>query len=990
MRRYWQVLWIAVSLSLVALPAAAQEELDPEAAGVRVDAAELRRLIESEPPPGLLYQDLDAFYRRQIQAARILFRPADEERIARRWVEKVPDNYVARAYLWAAVVGRNARWDEGLRLGEGVLAETVRPSVRARFAVGLAHHYRLAGQPERANALMREAEQIVDSGFSGWRPRQPLQDEEFQSHYAVMSLRVAQCRVALEQERIDVAVERCTQADEAGRKTLTARFLPAVRIDAAMAHFHAVMTMARVQLRAGRPFDAEETARRAATLAKGYGLDRRGRLGVAAFIVDSRLARHDYAGAERAWQQVTRQMGQDDPTVVPGGFRLDVERAYVQVLVGQSRWGEALERLDALDRRVADNEFAQRQALNLHARALTWVMGGRAAQAEALLAEALVRDEASFGADHLATGFTRGLLGLALASDPRDPVRLARARAELDRAVASLMAPSGLDESYSDAGLRRLYRRLILERYLELATEGAPDRATIARTFQVADFLRGSRVQRALADAAARNATTDPALAELVRRDQDAANELGSLVGALSQRGPARSDDSAVSTARARIGELERVRAGLRAEIARRFPEYHRLVHPQPPTPDEVAARLQEREAFVALLPTARHVHVWVVVRGRLAYHRADLGIEALNGLVQRALRTLDVAGVGPGMPAFDAEAGWRLYEALLKPVEGAWQGAQELVFAPGGSLGQLPTAVWLTAPWRPGSPTQAPWLVRQAASSQVASASAWVALSALARVRPATEALAAWADPQFDRAAVAAAPSATRTLLSTRASTSANEGDGAAPGFTYGQIPPLPETRQEVEAIATSLGAGAERDLFLGARATRASVLEGNRSGLLQRKRVIVFATHGLAPGDLPNLTQPALAMAADGSEQRDPLAPLLRLEDVLGLKLNADWVLLSACNTASADGQAEEALSGLARGFFYAGSRSLLVTHWAVETESAKALTTGTLAHHAQHPQASKAESLRQAMLQVMAQPRFAHPAFWAPYALVGDGRR
>jgi CHAT domain-containing protein len=150
------------------------------------------------------------------------------------------------------------------------------------------------------------------------------------------------------------------------------------------------------------------------------------------------------------------------------------------------------------------------------------------------------------------------------------------------------------------------------------------------------------------------------------------------------------------------------------------------------------------------------------------------------------------------------------------------------------------------------------------------------------------------------------------------------------------------------------------------------------------------VFATHGLAPGDLPNLTQPALAMAADGSEQRDPLAPLLRLEDVLGLKLNADWVLLSACNTASADGQAEEALSGLARGFFYAGSRSLLVTHWAVETESAKALTTGTLAHHAQHPQASKAESLRQAMLQVMAQPRFAHPAFWAPYALVGDGRR
>ena len=98
----------------------------------------------------------------------------------------------------------------------------------------------------------------------------------------------------------------------------------------------------------------------------------------------------------------------------------------------------------------------------------------------------------------------------------------------------------------------------------------------------------------------------------------------------------------------------------------------------------------------------------------------------------------------------------------------------------------------------------------------------------------------------------------------------------------------------------------------------------------------------------------------------------------------------MLSACNTAAADGKAEEALSGLARGFFYAGSRSLLVTHWAVESESAKLLTTGTFQHHVQNLQAPKAESLRQAMLKVMAMPQSAHPAFWGPYALVGDGTR
>jgi CHAT domain-containing protein len=99
---------------------------------------------------------------------------------------------------------------------------------------------------------------------------------------------------------------------------------------------------------------------------------------------------------------------------------------------------------------------------------------------------------------------------------------------------------------------------------------------------------------------------------------------------------------------------------------------------------------------------------------------------------------------------------------------------------------------------------------------------------------------------------------------------------------------------------------------------------------------------------------------------------------------------VVLSACNTAAGDGRAEEMLSGLARGFFYAGSRSVLVTQWAVETESAKRLTTATFEHQARHATASKAESLRQAMLQVMAQPAYAHPTFWAPYILVGDGAR
>ena len=170
----------------------------------------------------------------------------------------------------------------------------------------------------------------------------------------------------------------------------------------------------------------------------------------------------------------------------------------------------------------------------------------------------------------------------------------------------------------------------------------------------------------------------------------------------------------------------------------------------------------------------------------------------------------------------------------------------------------------------------------------------------------------------------------------------------------------------------------------------TRQNVLNANKSGAMQRKKILVFATHGLMSGDLPGLSQPALAMSANGEESRNPLAPLLTLEDVLGLKLNSDWVVLSACNTAAGDGKAEEALSGLARGFFYAGSRALLVTHWAVESDSAKELTTRTFAHFSTQSESPKAESLRQAILQVKSDSRYSHPVFWAPYVLVGDSNR
>jgi CHAT domain-containing protein len=115
-----------------------------------------------------------------------------------------------------------------------------------------------------------------------------------------------------------------------------------------------------------------------------------------------------------------------------------------------------------------------------------------------------------------------------------------------------------------------------------------------------------------------------------------------------------------------------------------------------------------------------------------------------------------------------------------------------------------------------------------------------------------------------------------------------------------------------------------------------------------------------------------------------------LLTASDVAQLKLNADWVVLSACNTAAGEKPGAEALSGLARAFFYAGARSLIVSHWEVETQSAVALMTGTFDALAADPRLSHAEALRKSILAMIGsaqQTELSDPKFWASFVVVGE---
>ena len=949
---------------------------------------QLREIVAREPASGMSYRQLAEFFRDQGVAALRLGDWSARERIYRRWIKDVPDNFVPRWALFEALTGTDKR-AEALELGESVLRDAVSPIDKVRLNNVLALVYLTNGNLKRTRELLGAAEKIIAADFNG---ENRGAGQAFWTNHAKLVFFAAQCRLSDRLAQHVKAIEQCRLADDYGSQQMApANLIAAQRYLGGSWHVNSVLYLADAQLGAALPFDAEVTARRAMGLSKTYGTNLVSLPPFYRIGARARIEQHDYAGAESIAVEGLRLAGaakQSPASLYPIGLKVNL----LMSLVGQARWSDAQRVLDSMNRDVAGNPTAQGLANAVEPRAITAIMNRHPQTVLAPLLTSLRYREENFGPEHVMTGILRGIYGLALAAST-DADAQGKALGELARAVTSITAPSSLGEEYLDLGLRQLYRRMILEKYLELSTSQSVDQQTVATTFRVADYLRGSTVQLSLSQAAARSAAGTPELADVVRRDQDATNELRGLYAFIAEQSGSAQErrvDDIVTQMRQRITELERIRGSLRTEISKKFPDYDRLVNPQPPGPEEVALRMRDGEVFVSLLPTQQFVYVWAVGKGGSAFHRAALDDASLRALVQRLRKTLDVAGSAGKAPRFDAEASHELYERLFKPVAANLQGARSIVVAPGGVLGQVPMGVLLTAPWTGIDPAQAPWLIKQAAISHVASASAWMSLNTLAKAKVANESFAAWGDPLFDKARPQQTAAATRALALTRAASSRDITEAPRAAITYSEIPALPETRLEIEAIAASLGSNAANDAYFGDRATRESVLNSSKTGQLFKKRVLVFATHGLVPGDLPNLTQPALALAANGQEQANPLAPLLTLEDVLGLKLNADWVVLSACNTASADGKAEESLSGLARGFFYAGSRSLLVTHWSVESDSAKELTTSTFAHYAANPQAPKAESLRQAMLKVMGMQQFSHPAYWAPYALVGDGGR
>ncbi len=148
-----------------------------------------------------------------------------------------------------------------------------------------------------------------------------------------------------------------------------------------------------------------------------------------------------------------------------------------------------------------------------------------------------------------------------------------------------------------------------------------------------------------------------------------------------------------------------------------------------------------------------------------------------------------------------------------------------------------------------------------------------------------------------------------------------------------------------------------------------------------LSQYRYLHFATHALIGADLPYIREPALVLSLSNTGKEDGF---LTLSEILQLRLDADTVVLSACNTASGNYIPGEGIAALSRAFMYSGSRSVVASLWEVADESTAILMESFYRYLFEGK--AKAEALRLAKIDLRAQG-FNDPYFWAPFILTGE---
>ena len=510
--------------------------------------------------------------------------------------------------------------------------------------------------------------------------------------------------------------------------------------------------------------------------------------------------------------------------------------------------------------------------------------------------------------------------------------------------------------------------------------EGAGRQAALQDLFLASQVVRGSQTEQQINQSAARlgEGKRDPKVAAAIRAQQDATAALAAV-----QRQRAAVAEAvragAPQPANAKLLD-ERERAAMNelalreSELQAASPNYGQLVQQATKAPD-VLRLLGPGEAFAAITLTKDSGYTILLRDGTVRVNRIEGGAGVVDPIVGQIRLAMQ-----PDTPPFDTAGASELFRVLFGGLDADLASVRALTVAPTGSLLSLPFGLLLTGQADQTNLAAAPWLAKRMAIGHLPSASNFVALRRQAGGSKA-------ARPWFGFGDFLPV-----TLAQARRSFGAGCGDSAA---LFAGLPPLPSARAELSVAGRLLGASPQDEL-LGAAFTVPAVQHAD----LADYRVLHFATHAILPTDLKCESEPAIVTSAPPGAP-DASGALLKASDVAQAKLDADLVILSACNTGGSDGSVGggESLSGLARSFFFAGARALLITHWEVSDQAATFLIAETLRRLQADPGISIASALQGAQTELLTRAgsslpvELAHPFYWAPFALIGiagDGKR
>ncbi len=629
--------------------------------------------------------------------------------------------------------------------------------------------------------------------------------------------------------------------------------------------------------------------------------------------------------------------------------------------------------------------------------------------------------------------FIRGDYSAAVENWRKSGVIIASHQARGTGNIARESMASGVNKQRSAfVGLARALHRL--------TPEGHSERPASAReAFVSAQRALSSSAAASLAQMAARSHSGDARLSGLVREQQDLIREWQALeklqIEALSAAQDRRKASQEKSS-EARMAGIDKRLKEIAAALEKQFPDYRALSHAAPLSVDEAQAELSDGEALVLFMDTNElaivpgESFVWVVTKTDLRWKRLELGREQLSREVSALRCGLDLAAwnrtectelTGDVYTAADREAGkplrfdtaraHELYKALFSGVADLIDGRQ-LLLVPSGPLTKLPFQVLVKAAPEGTNYATARWLALDHAITVLPAASALKSLRRVSQPSKAMRPMLGFANPLLEgpqndvhygayyknlAAAAKATVGCARTQQMTSAALRHTRGSTASIPVQRGMTNlgdlkvqvPLPETADEICAVARDLDADLG-EMRLGARATEREVKALSAGGKLAQYRLIHFATHAALAGELNGTAEPGLIMTPPAPKATQDDDGYLSGSEIASLKLDAEWVILSACNTAgSDDAGGGEALSGLARAFFYAGARALLASHWAVDTDATVQLVT-VAARESRNKAVGRAEALRRAMLSMInnGKQREAHPTYWAPFVIIGEG--